>query len=51
MLYFVKDARLHSYPVPQRCGVRYAGEPLRDNITREVEECVYCLHYWPGDGR
>jgi hypothetical protein len=49
MLYFIKDNRLHRYPVSKRCGARHEQEPLRDSILQGVEECAYCLHYWPGD--
>jgi len=49
MLFFVKDAKLHRYPVPRRCGVSHKGEPLRDTIPHDVEKCVQCLNYWPGN--
>jgi hypothetical protein len=49
MYYFVKDSRLHRYPVPRRCSVSHGEETLRDTIPHDVEQCVYCLHYWPGD--
>lgn len=49
MNYFIKDTVLHSYPVPKRCGVGHDGETLRDTIPHGVEQCVYCLNYWPQD--
>jgi hypothetical protein len=49
MLYFVKQGQIHRYPVSKRCGARHELEPLRDTILRGVDECVYCMHRWPGD--
>lgn len=49
MLYFVKKNHLHRFPVPERCGTTYDHETLRDTIPRDVEECPYCLHRWPGE--
>lgn len=49
MLYFVKNNTLHRYPVSRRCGVRYEKEALRDTIPHSVEECAFCLRFWPGD--
>jgi hypothetical protein len=49
MLYFVQDNKLHRFPVPLRCDVKYNREPLRDTIPREVEECSHCMRRWAGD--
>lgn len=49
MLYFVKNKKLHRYPVPKRCGVAYDKETLRDTVPRNVEECVNCMRRWPDD--
>ncbi len=49
MLYFVKENRLHRYPTPKRCKVKYENEQLRDTIPHAVEECLYCMRRWPGD--
>jgi hypothetical protein len=49
MLYFVRRNQLHRFPVPKRCGIRHEQEPLRDNIPDDVEQCVYCMHVWPGE--
>jgi hypothetical protein len=49
MLYFVKDNKIHSYPVPKRCTATYDREQLRDTITHDAEACVYCLGTWPGE--
>lgn len=49
MLYFVKDNRIHLFPVPLRCGAKRDREPLRDTIPHDVEECDYCMRRWPDD--
>ena len=49
MLYFVQNNMLHRYPLPKRCKCIRHSEPLRDTIPYEVEQCVYCMHRWPGD--
>jgi hypothetical protein len=47
MLYFVQGNRLHRFPVPLRCGVKYKWEPLLDTIPHGMEECVHCMRRWP----
>lgn len=47
MLYFVKDNKIHRFPVPKRCSAKRSSEPLRDTIPRNVEECEYCMRLWP----
>lgn len=47
MLYFVKEGKLHTYPVVKRCTAVYTKEQLRDTIPHGVEECVCCLGNWP----
>jgi len=49
MLYFVKENHVHRYPVPKQCRTRYDHEILRDTIPHSTDECVYCLHPWPGE--
>lgn len=49
MLYFVQNNVLHRFPVSKRCSCVRKGEPLRDTIPHNVEQCVYCMRYWPGD--
>ena len=49
MLYFVKENKLHRYPVPLHCNVKYGNEVIRDTITHGVEQCEYCLKWWPED--
>jgi len=47
--FFLKNRKLHKYPVPERCGVKYDDEKLWDYIVDDAEECIYCLRRWPGD--
>lgn len=49
MHYFIKDNKLHRYPVPKRCGVQFKKEILRDTIPHNVEQCIYCMRRWPED--
>ncbi|MBI2354945.1 MAG: hypothetical protein HYV06_07945 [Deltaproteobacteria bacterium] len=49
MLYFVKNSRLHRYPLPKRCSATYEHEQLRDSVPHGVEQCVYCMRVWPGE--
>jgi len=49
MLYFVQDNKLHRFPVPTRCGSKHKNEPLRDTIPYDVEQCIFCMNYWPGE--
>ena len=48
MLYFVQNNVLHRFPVAKRCSSVRKNEPLRDTIPHGVEQCVYCMRYWPG---
>ena len=47
--FFLKNRKLHKYPVPERCGVKYDDEKLWDYLVDDAEECIYCLRRWPGD--
>ncbi|AAR35780.2 hypothetical protein KIP69_11655 [Geobacter sulfurreducens] len=49
MHYFIKENKLHRYPVPKRCGVQLQKEILRDTIPYNVEQCIYCMRRWPED--
>jgi hypothetical protein len=49
MLYFVKESTLHRYPVPLRCNAKFGNEIIRDTIPHGVQQCEYCLKWWPGD--
>jgi hypothetical protein len=51
MHYFIKDNKLHRYPVPKRCDIRLEREVLRDTIPHGVEQCIYCMRRWPEDER
>lgn len=47
MLYFVKENTIHTYPVSRRCSAKHEREQLRDTIPHGVQECPYCMRYWP----
>lgn len=47
--FFVKNRKLHKYPVPDRCGANYEDEKLWDYVVDGPEECIYCLRRWPDD--
>jgi len=49
MLLFIQHKTLHQYPVDKRCSALYRQEPLRDTVPRDVKQCPYCMHVWPGD--
>ena len=51
MHYFIKDNKLHQYPVPKRCGVHHQKETLRDTIPHGVEQWIYCMGRWPEEER
>lgn len=44
---YIKDNRLHHFPVPKYCGVQYQKEILRNTIPHNVEQCIYCMRRWP----
>lgn len=41
--YFVKNLKVHKYPIPSRCKVHHTGEPLRDTIPKGYEKCDHCF--------
>jgi len=43
MLYFVKDLKVHKYPVPPNCLVQYTGEKLHDFPPAGYEKCDHCF--------
>ena len=49
MLYFVKDGKLHRYPMSRHCSVRYEAEHLQDYVPQDVEGCIYCMRRWPDE--
>lgn len=50
MLYFVRDNKIHRFPVPKWCGIVRENEVLRDTILHGVDECPYCMRRWPQYG-
>lgn len=44
MKYFVKNLKVHKYPVPLDCKVKYTGEPLHDNPPQGYEKCDDCFN-------
>lgn len=49
MLYFVRENRLHRFPIPKRCGTHRDKELLRDTIPHSMDQCIYCMNRWPED--
>lgn len=49
MLYFVQVNKLHRFPVSKHCNCMYRNETLLDTIPHGVEQCIYCMNYWPDD--
>jgi len=43
MKYFVKNLKVHKYPVPAQCKVKYTGERLHDDIPQGYEKCDDCF--------
>lgn len=43
MFYFIKDNKLHRFPVPLRCPVKRDKEPISVDIPRNVEVCSNCM--------
>lgn len=41
--YFVKNLRVHRYPVPSRCNVQYTGEQLHSSPPAGYEKCDLCF--------
>ena len=44
MQYFVKNNKVHKYPVPDSCTVQYTGETLYDNPPSWSEKCNHCFN-------
>lgn len=47
MRYFVKNLKIHKYPVPSTCKVRYNEEPLHDSPPHGYEKCDDCFTNLP----
>ena len=43
MKYFVKNLKVHKYPVPSTCKVKYTGEKLHDSPPAGCEKCDDCF--------
>ena len=41
--YFVKNLKVHKYPVPSRCKVVYTDEKLHDTPPAGTEKCDDCF--------
>jgi hypothetical protein len=41
--YFVKDLKIHKYPVPNRCKVKHTNEIFYFKPPMEYEKCVNCF--------
>lgn len=48
MQYFIKGNVIHTYPPAKGCPAKHTQEQIRDTILHCVEQCVYCMHVWPG---
>ena len=45
--YFVKNLKVHKYPVPKTCPVKYEGEKLHDTPPPGYEKCDRCFTELP----
>jgi hypothetical protein len=43
MKYFVKNNKVHKYPVPSNCKVKYTQEKLHDSPPAGYEKCDDCF--------
>jgi len=43
MKYFVKNLKVHKYPVPEVCKVKYTDEKLYDDPAAGYEKCGGCF--------
>lgn len=44
MKYFVKNNKVHKYPVPPKCKVKYTNEKLHDSPPAGYEKCDDCFN-------
>lgn len=47
MKYFVKNLKVHKYPVPSTCTVKYGGETLHSSPPSGYEKCDNCFTNLP----
>lgn len=47
MKYFVKNLKVHKYPVPEKCKVIYTNETLYDEPPTGIEKCDHCFPELP----
>jgi hypothetical protein len=47
MKYFVKNLKVHKYPVPASCNVKHTGETLHDEPPKGYEKCDNCFTNLP----
>jgi len=45
--YFVKNNKIHKYPVPASCDVKHTGEKLHDYEPAGYEKCDNCYPELP----
>ena len=45
--YFVKNLKVHKYPVPSKCKVIYTTETLHDSPELGYEKCDDCFPELP----
>jgi hypothetical protein len=43
MQFFVKDNKIHKYPQPSKCKVKYAREKLLNSMPAGYEKCEDCF--------
>jgi len=44
MKYFVKNLKIHKYPVPSNCKVKHTGETLHSTPPTGYEKCDDCFN-------
>jgi hypothetical protein len=47
MKYFLKNIKVHKYPVPKNCKVKYTSERLCDSPPAGYEKCDDCFSHLP----
>jgi hypothetical protein len=51
--YFLKDGKLHKYPLPKNCDVTYSDEELYDDPPKGMSDsaCGKCFTFPPSLGK